>query len=117
VVGAGDSEVPLAWPEHAARQYWRNGILFALRRALSGFFIFTGALRFGTDPPHIGLALGSFPTFALPRKSLNRYFATALGFAFGLYAWCGIGNGLPEPISRWYCSLSGAWKALYTILS
>src|SRR5271166_952936 len=63
-------------------RYWRNGILFALRRALSGFFIFTGAF-FAAVPilPHIGLALGGFPTFAIAAKIAQvGYFATGVGF-------------------------------------
>jgi hypothetical protein len=44
---------------------WREGILFAFARALGAFFVFTGAF-FAAVPilPHIGLALGGFPTFA-----------------------------------------------------
>src|SRR5271165_5136865 len=63
-------------------RYWRNGMLFALRRALSGFFIFTGAF-FAAVPilPHIGLALGGFPTFAIAAKIAQvGYFATGVGF-------------------------------------
>ena len=50
-------------------RFWRDGILFALRRALSGFFIFTGTF-FASVPllPHLGLALGGFPTFAIAAK-------------------------------------------------
>ena len=63
-------------------RYWRNGILFALRRALTGFFIFTGTF-FAAAPilPHIGFALGGFPTFAVAAKVAGLgYFGTALGF-------------------------------------
>jgi small-conductance mechanosensitive channel len=63
-------------------RYWRNGILFALRKALSGFFIFTGVF-FAAAPilPHIGFAVGGFPTFAVAAKIAGLgYFATALGF-------------------------------------
>jgi small-conductance mechanosensitive channel len=63
-------------------RYWRNGILFALRRALTGFFVFTGAF-FAAAPilPHIGFAVGGFPTFAVAAKVAGLgYFATALGF-------------------------------------
>jgi small-conductance mechanosensitive channel len=63
-------------------RYWRNGILFALRRALTGFFIFTGAF-FAAAPilPHIGFAVGGFPTFAVAAKVAGLgYFATALFF-------------------------------------
>src|ERR1700740_2794118 len=61
-------------------RFWRDGILFALRRALSGFFIFTGAF-FASVPilPHIGLALGGFPTFAIAAKVAHiGYFATGV---------------------------------------
>lgn len=63
-------------------RFWRDGVLFALRRALSGFFIFTGAF-FASVPilPHIGLALGGFPTFAIAAKVAHiGYFATGVGF-------------------------------------
>jgi small-conductance mechanosensitive channel len=63
-------------------RYWRNGILFAVRRALTGFFIFTGAF-FACVPllPHIGLALGGFPTFAIAAKVAGLgYFATVVAF-------------------------------------
>jgi small-conductance mechanosensitive channel len=63
-------------------RFWRDGILFALRRALSGFFIFTGAF-FAAVPllPHIGLALGGYPTFAIASKvAYIGYFATGVGF-------------------------------------
>jgi small-conductance mechanosensitive channel len=63
-------------------RYWRNGILFALRRALTGIFIFTGSF-FAAVPilPHIGFAVGGFPTFAIAAKIAGLgYFAVALGF-------------------------------------
>ena len=63
-------------------RYWRNGILFALRRALTGIFIFTGAF-FAAVPilPHIGFAVGGFPTFAVAAKVAGLgYFAALLGF-------------------------------------
>jgi small-conductance mechanosensitive channel len=63
-------------------RYWRNGILFALRRALTGIFIFTGAF-FAAVPilPHIGFAVGGFPTFAVAAKIAGLgYFAVLLGF-------------------------------------
>jgi small-conductance mechanosensitive channel len=63
-------------------RYWRNGILFALRRALTGIFIFTGAF-FAATPilPHIGFAVGGFPTFAVAAKVAGLgYFAALLGF-------------------------------------
>jgi small-conductance mechanosensitive channel len=63
-------------------RYWRNGILFALRRALTGFFVFTGTF-FAVTPilPHVGFALGGFPTFAVAAKVAGLgYFGTALGF-------------------------------------
>ena len=87
-------------------RYWRNGILFALRRALSGFFIFTGAF-FAAVPilPHIGLALGGFPTFAIAAKFAELgYFATALSFCFRLVRlvqnWLNI--LAKSPSNRWY---------------
>lgn len=64
------------------KRYWRNGILFAVRRALSGFFIFTGTF-FACVPllPHIGLAMGGYPTFAIAAKIAGLgYFATAVAF-------------------------------------
>jgi small-conductance mechanosensitive channel len=63
-------------------RFWRDGILFAMRRALSGFFIFTGAF-FAAVPllPHLGLALGGYPTFAIASKVAQLgYFATGVGF-------------------------------------
>jgi len=63
-------------------RFWRDGLLFAFRRALSGFFIFTGAF-FASVPllPHIGLALGGFPTFAIAAKVAHLgYFATGVAF-------------------------------------
>ena len=87
-------------------RYWRNGILFALRRALSGFFIFTGAF-FASVPilPHIGLALGGFPTFAIAAKFAELgYFATALGFCFRIARlvqnW--LNTLAKSPSNRWY---------------
>jgi len=99
-------------------RYWRNGILFALRRALSGFFIFTAAF-FASVPilPYIGLALGGFPTFAIAAKVAELgYFATAVAFCFRIVRlvqnWL---NGFAKsPSYRWYF---GAFpvlgKALY----
>ena len=63
-------------------RYWRNGLLFALRRALTGIFIFTGVF-FAAVPilPHIGFAVGGFPTFAVAAKVAGLgYFAALLGF-------------------------------------
>ncbi|MBV9129072.1 MAG: hypothetical protein JO298_01645, partial [Verrucomicrobia bacterium] len=63
-------------------RFWRDGILFALHRALSGLFIFIGAF-FASVPllPHIGLALGGFPTFAIAAKVAQLgFFATGVGF-------------------------------------
>jgi small-conductance mechanosensitive channel len=74
----------LGRPKPITERYWRNGILFALRKALSGFFIFTGAF-FAVVPllPHIGFALGGFPTFAIASKAAGLgYLATALSFCF-----------------------------------
>jgi small-conductance mechanosensitive channel len=87
-------------------RYWRNGILFALRRALSGFFIFTGAF-FAAAPilPHIGFAVGGFPTFAVAAKVAGLgYFGTALGFCLRIVRlaqhWL---NAFPNRTpSRWY---------------
>jgi small-conductance mechanosensitive channel len=99
-------------------RYWRNGILFALRRALSGFFIFTGAF-FASVPilPHIGLALGGFPTFAIAARVAELgYFATALGFCFRIVRlvqnWL---NGfVKRPSIRWYfAAFPVLGKALY----
>jgi len=99
-------------------RYWRNGILFALRRALSGFFIFTGAF-FASVPilPHIGLALGGFPTFAIAAKFAELgYFATALSFCFRLVRlvqnWLNI--LAKSPSNRWYyAAFPVLEKALY----
>ena len=99
-------------------RYWRNGMLFALRRALSGFFIFTGAF-FAAVPilPHIGLALGGFPTFAIAAKFAELgYFATALAFCFRLVRlvqnWLNI--LAKSPSNRWYyAAFPVLGKALY----
>jgi small-conductance mechanosensitive channel len=67
-------------------RYWRNGILFAVRRALTGFFIFTAAF-FACVPllPHIGLALRGFPAFAIAANVAGLgYFATAVAFCLRL---------------------------------
>jgi small-conductance mechanosensitive channel len=99
-------------------RYWRNGILFALRRALSGFFIFTGAF-FASVPvlPHLGLAFGGFPTFAIAAKVAELgYFATFLGFCFRIVRlvrnWL---NGFTKrPSIRWYfAAFPVLGKALY----
>src|ERR1700681_2468677 len=89
-------------------RYWRNGILFALRRALSGFFIFTGAF-FASVPllPHIGLALGGFPTFAIAAKVAHLgYFATGVSFCLRLVRlvqqW--LNDFVNRPSVRWYYS-------------
>ncbi|MBV9491596.1 MAG: mechanosensitive ion channel [Verrucomicrobia bacterium] len=87
-------------------RYWRNGILFALRRAVSLFFIFTGAF-FACVPllPHLGFALGGFPTLAVAVKVAGLgYFATALGFCLRLVRlvrhWL---NGFAtQPSLHWY---------------
>lgn len=99
-------------------RYWRNGILFALRRALTGFCIFTGAF-FAVVPilPHIGLALGGFPTFAIAAKVAGLgYFATILVFCFRIVRlvqhWL---NGfVNRPTGRWYyAAFPVLGKALY----
>jgi small-conductance mechanosensitive channel len=89
-------------------RFWRDGILFALRRALSGFFIFTGAF-FASVPllPHLGLALGGFPTFAIASKvALLGYFATGVGFflriAHLVQQW--LNDFVNRPSVRWYYS-------------
>jgi small-conductance mechanosensitive channel len=87
-------------------RYWRNGILFALRKALTGIFIFTGAF-FAAAPilPHIGFAVGGFPTFAVAAKVAGLgYFAAVLGFCLRIVRlvqhWL---NGFTERSpSRWY---------------
>jgi small-conductance mechanosensitive channel len=87
-------------------RYWRNGMLFALRRALTGFFVFSGAF-FALVPllPPLGLALGGFPTFALATHLVSLgYFATVLAFCLRVVRlvqhWL---NGLvTRPSSRWY---------------
>ena len=99
-------------------RYWRNGILFALRRALTGICILTGAF-FAVVPvlPHIGLALGGFPTFAIAAKVAGLgYFATALAFCFRITRlvqhWL---NGfVNRPTGRWYyAAFPVLGKALY----
>jgi small-conductance mechanosensitive channel len=89
-------------------RFWRDGILFALRRALSGFFIFTGAF-FALVPllPHIGLALGGFPTFAIVSKVADiGYFATGVGFCLRLARlvqhW--LNDFVNRPTVLWYYS-------------
>jgi small-conductance mechanosensitive channel len=89
-------------------QFWREGILFAFCRALGGFFIFTGAF-FAAVPilPHIGLALGGFPTFAVASKFAQvGYFATGVGFCLRIARlveqWLNDFN--QRPSMRWYYS-------------
>jgi small-conductance mechanosensitive channel len=89
-------------------RFWRDGILFALRRALSGFFIFTGAF-FASVPilPHIGLALGGFPTFAIAAKVAHiGYFATGVNFLLRIVRlvqqW--LNEFTNRPSIRWYYS-------------
>jgi small-conductance mechanosensitive channel len=89
-------------------RFWRDGLLFALRRALSGFFIFTGAF-FASVPilPHIGLALGGFPTFAIAAKIAHLgYFATGVGFCLRIVRlveqW--LNDFVNRPSVRWYYS-------------
>src|SRR5271166_1646404 len=104
--------------EKGSSRFWRQAILFAFCRALSGFFIFTGAF-FAAVPilPHIGLALGGFPTFAIAAKFAELgYFATALAFCFRLVRlvqnWL---NVLAKSSSnRWYyAAFPVLGKALY----
>jgi small-conductance mechanosensitive channel len=90
------------------RRFWRDGILFALRRALSGLFIFTGAF-FASVPllPHIGLALGGFPTFAIAAKVAHLgYFATGVAFCLRIIRlvqqW--LNDFVNRPSVRWYYS-------------
>jgi small-conductance mechanosensitive channel len=89
-------------------RFWRDGILFALRRAVSGFFIFTGAF-FASVPllPHIGLALGGFPTFAIAAKVAQLgYFATGVSFFLRIVRliqqW--LNDFVNRPSVRWYYS-------------
>ncbi len=89
-------------------RFWRDGILFALRRALSGLFIFTGAF-FASVPllPHIGLALGGFPTFAIAAKVAQLgYFATGVAFCLRIVRlvqqW--LNDFVNRPSVRWYYS-------------
>jgi small-conductance mechanosensitive channel len=94
-------------------RYWRNGILFALRRSLTVIFIFTGAF-FAAVPilPHIGFAVGGFPTFAIAAKVAGLgYFAALLGFCLRIVRlvqhWL-VGLTERSP-SRWY---DGAFPVL-----
>jgi small-conductance mechanosensitive channel len=96
----------LGRPQPITERYWRNGILFALRKGLSGFFIFTGAF-FASVPllPHIGLALGGFPTFAIATKIAGiGYLTTALYFCFRIVRlvqfW--LKGFVNRPGGRWY---------------
>jgi small-conductance mechanosensitive channel len=83
----------LIWKLHSidpirstTERYWRSGILFAIRRALTGFFIFTAAF-FACVPllPHIGLALGNFPIFTVAANVAGLgYFATVVAFCLRL---------------------------------
>ncbi len=89
-------------------RFWRDGILFALRRAISGFFIFTGAF-FASVPllPHLGLALGGFPTFAIASKVAHiGYFATGVGFFLRIarLAQQWLNDFVNRPVVRWYYS-------------
>ena len=87
-------------------RYWQNGLLFALRRVLSSFFILTGAF-FAVVPilPHLGLALGGYPTFAIAAKlAILGYFATALNFCSRVVRlvrqW--LNEFVKRPTRRWY---------------
>ncbi len=89
-------------------RFWRDGFLFALRRALSGLFIFTGAF-FASVPllPHIGLAFGGFPTFAVAAKVAQLgLFATGVGFCLRIVRlvqqW--LNDFVNRPSVRWYYS-------------
>jgi small-conductance mechanosensitive channel len=89
-------------------RFWRDGLLFAFRRALSGFFIFTGAF-FASVPllPHVGLALGGFPTFAIAAKVAHLgYFATGVAFCLRIVRlvqqW--LNDFVNRPSVRWYYS-------------
>jgi small-conductance mechanosensitive channel len=89
-------------------RFWRDGILVALRGALSGFFIFTGAF-FASVPilPHIGLALGGFPTFAVAAKvAYLGYLATGVIFLLRIVRlvqqW--LNEFTKRPTVRWYYS-------------
>ncbi len=94
--------------KHGSSQFWREGILFAFCKALGGFFIFTGAF-FAAVPilPHIGLALGGFPTFAVASMIAQvGYFATGVGFCLRIARlverWLNDFN--QQPPTRWYYS-------------
>jgi small-conductance mechanosensitive channel len=94
--------------EKGSGRFWRQGILFAFCRALSGFFIFTGAF-FATVPilPHIGLALGGFPTFAIAAKIAQiGYFATGVGFCLRIarFAEVWLNSFARSPSMHWYYS-------------
>ncbi|MBV9106495.1 MAG: mechanosensitive ion channel [Verrucomicrobia bacterium] len=89
-------------------RFWRDGILFALHRALSGLFIFIGAF-FASVPllPHIGLALGGFPTFAIAAKVAQLgFFATGVGFCLRIVRlveqW--LNDFVNRSPGRWYYS-------------
>ena len=84
------------------------GFCLRLRRALSGLFIFTGAF-FASVPllPHIGLALGGFPTFAVAAKVAQLgLFATGVGFCLRIVRlvqqW--LNDFVNRPSVRWYYS-------------
>jgi small-conductance mechanosensitive channel len=67
-------------------QFWRDGILFAFSKALSGFFILTGVF-FASVPvlPHIGLMVGGAPPLEIFVKIAQvGYFAIVFGFCLRL---------------------------------
>jgi small-conductance mechanosensitive channel len=67
-------------------QFWRDGILFAFSKALSGFFILTGAF-FAAVPilPHIGLMVRGEPPLEIFVKIAQvGYFAIVFGFCLRL---------------------------------
>ncbi len=104
----GRKQHPTESSDFGSYEFWREGVLFAFCRALSGFFIFTGAF-FAAVPilPHIGLALGGFPTFAVASKLAQvGYFATGVGFCLRVARlvdhWLNEFNRRPS--MRWYYS-------------
>jgi small-conductance mechanosensitive channel len=94
------------WADPVTEPSWRDGLLMALRRAISGFFVFTGAF-FAWVPllPHIGLALGGVPTFAFATHVAGLgYFATVLGFCLRIVRlvqhW--LNKFAARPSQKWY---------------
>ncbi|HEY0793441.1 MAG TPA: mechanosensitive ion channel family protein [Chthoniobacterales bacterium] len=90
----------------APENYWRTGLTLVLRRAISRFFVFTGAF-FAWVPllPHIGLALGGVPTFAFATRVAGLgYFVTVLAFCLQIVRlaqrWLDRFAGMPS--QKWY---------------